>query len=129
LDFNGKIHRIDDATELDNCAVAGALDDPAVMDSDDRIDQVASERPQTRQNPVLIGSGKARLADDVGHQDRGEFPGLAHSANPSDRQPPPFLTAPARSEAWLALPCCAVEDVEAGAHPRVSAREAYPRRA
>ena len=48
LDFNGAIHRVDDAPELDNCAVAGALDDPAVMHGDGWIDQVASENTQTR---------------------------------------------------------------------------------
>ena len=59
------------AAEFDNRAVASALDDPAVMHSDGRVDQVASERPQPRQNPVLVGSGKPRIADDIGHQDRG----------------------------------------------------------
>ena len=63
-------------------AIAGALDDPPVVHGDGRIDQVASERPQPRQNPVLVGSGKPRIADDVGHQDRGEFSGLAHGATP-----------------------------------------------
>ena len=63
-------------------AVAGALDDPTVVYGDGRIDEVASERPQSRQNPVLVGSGKPRIADDVGHQDRREFPGLAHGAMP-----------------------------------------------
>ena len=61
-----------------NAAVAGALDDPAVMRRDCRINEVASERPQPRQNPVLIGSGKPRVADNVGHQGRGEFSRLAH---------------------------------------------------
>jgi hypothetical protein len=82
LDFNGAVHCIDDAPELDNCAVAGALDHPAVVHGDGRIDQVASERPQPRQNSVLVGSRKPRIADDVGHQDRGQFPGLAHGATP-----------------------------------------------
>ena len=82
LDFNGAVHCVDDTPELDNCAIAGALDDPAVVHGDGRIDQVASERPQPRQNPVLVGSGKPRIADDVGHQDRGQFSGLAHGATP-----------------------------------------------
>ena len=82
LDFNGAVHRVDDTPELDDCAVAGALDDPAVVHGDGRIDQVASERPQPRQNPVLVGSGKPRIADDVGHQDRRQFSGLAHGATP-----------------------------------------------
>ena len=52
-------------------AVAGALDDAAVVHGDGRVDQVAAQRPEPRQNPVLVGSGKPRIADDVGHQDRG----------------------------------------------------------
>ena len=58
LDFNGATHRVDYAPELDNCAVASALDDPSVVHGDDRVDQVAAQRPESRQNPVLIGPGK-----------------------------------------------------------------------
>ena len=58
LDFNGEVHRIDDAAELDDAAIAGALDDPAVVHGDDRVDQVAAERPEPGENPVLVGSGK-----------------------------------------------------------------------
>ena len=36
---------------IDNCAVAGALDDPTVMHGDDRIDQVAWERPSRARIP------------------------------------------------------------------------------
>ena len=81
LDFNGAVHRVDDAAELDDAAVAGALDDAAVVHGDGRVDQVAAQRPKPRQNPVLVGSGKPRIADDVGHQDRRQFSGLAHGAN------------------------------------------------
>ena len=81
LDFNGAVHRVDDAAELDDAAVAGALDDPAVVHGDGRVDQVAAERPQPGENPVLVGSGKPRIADHVGHQDRGQFSSLAHGAN------------------------------------------------
>ena len=31
LDFNGAVHCVDDTPELDNCAIAGALDDTSVM--------------------------------------------------------------------------------------------------
>jgi hypothetical protein len=48
------------------------------MDSDDRIDQVASERSQPCQSPVLVRTRKPRVAEDIGHQDRDEFPGLTH---------------------------------------------------
>ena len=67
LDFNGQVHCVDHAAKLDNASVPRALNDPAMMHGDGRVDQVASERPQPRQNPVLVGSGKPRIADDVGH--------------------------------------------------------------
>jgi hypothetical protein len=83
LNFNGAANRVDDTPELDNRAVSGAFDDPAVMHRDCWIDQVASERPQPRQNPVLVGAGKPRIAGDVGHQDRRELSGLGHGAPPA----------------------------------------------
>ena len=95
LDFNGAVHCVDDAPELDDAAVAGALDDPAVVHGDGRIDQVASERPQPRQNPVLVGSGKPRIADDVGHQDRRDFARFPHGAT-SPRPCHPFRVVRAK---------------------------------
>jgi hypothetical protein len=38
LDFNGAVHCVDDTPELDDAAIAGALDDPAVVYGDGRID-------------------------------------------------------------------------------------------
>ena len=61
-------------------AVAGALDDAAVMDGDCRVDQIAAQRSQPRKDAILVGAGKPAVADDIGHQDRREFPGLAHRA-------------------------------------------------
>ena len=43
LDFNGAVHRVHDAAELDNRAVPGALDDAPVVHGDGRIDEIASE--------------------------------------------------------------------------------------
>jgi hypothetical protein len=82
LDFNGEVHCVDDAPELDDAAVAGAPNDPTMVHGDGRIDQVASERAQPRQNPVLVGSCKPRIADDVGHQDRRDFARFRHGAMP-----------------------------------------------
>ncbi len=81
LHFDRAAHRVDHAAEFDDAAVAGALDDAAMVHGDGRIDQVAAERPQPRQRPVLVGPGEPAIADDVGHQDRGEFSGLAHGAS------------------------------------------------
>ena len=85
LDFNGAVHCVDDTPELDDAAVAGALDDPPVVHGDGRIDEVAAQRPQPRENPVFVGSGKPRIADDVGHQDRGQLSGFATALRRRDR--------------------------------------------
>src|SRR6516225_6350489 len=108
LDFDAAIHRIDDAAEFNDAAVAGALDDAAVMHRDGWVDQVASERTQPRQNPVLVGSGKPGVADDIGHQDRGQFPGLAHGANAE------VARSPVSGLSMAARPRCTKKDVEAG---------------
>ena len=81
LYFDRASHRVDYAAEFDEAAVASALNDATMMHRDGRIDQVAAKCPQARQNPVLVGSGKPRIADDVGHQDRRELSSFAHGAN------------------------------------------------
>jgi hypothetical protein len=93
LDFNCAAHRIDGAAELDNRAVAGALDEPAVVGGDGWVDQVASERPKARQRSVLVGPGEPRVADHIGDQDRRQLPGLAHGAS---------RFGPARRSLWAA---------------------------
>ena len=78
LHFDRTAHRIDHAAELDDGAVAGALDNSPVMNGDGRINQVATKRPEPRQGAVLVRAGETRKADDVCSQNRGEFPGLDH---------------------------------------------------
>ena len=70
----------DDAAELDDAAIAGTLDDAAVMHCDSRIDQVAAKGPEASKDSIFIRTRKPRVADDVGHQDRRQLPGLAHSS-------------------------------------------------
>jgi hypothetical protein len=53
--------------ELDNCAVAGALDDAPVMHGEDRIDEIAAKGSQAREDTVLVCASKPRVADDVGY--------------------------------------------------------------
>ena len=86
LDFDGAAHRVDDAAELDDAAVAGALDDAPVMHGDGGIDQVAAQTPEPRQNPVLVRSGEPAVADDIRDQNRRDLPGLAHRAPSGDLQ-------------------------------------------
>ena len=45
LNLDRAAHRVDDAPELDDGAVARALDDPAVMRGDGRVDQIAAQAP------------------------------------------------------------------------------------
>ncbi len=76
-------HRVDDAAELDEAAVPGALDDAPAMRGDGGINQVAAQAPQAREGPILIRPGEPAVADHVGHQDCGELSGLAHCAPPA----------------------------------------------
>ncbi len=71
LHFDRAAHGVDNAAELDDRAVAGALDCPTVMRSDGGIDQIAAETAKAREGSVLVGAGKPAVPDDVGHQDRG----------------------------------------------------------
>jgi hypothetical protein len=80
LHFDCAAHRIDHAAELDDAAVSGALDDPAVVDGGRRIDEITAKGPEARQRAIFIRSGEPAVADQVGDQDRRDFPGLAHGA-------------------------------------------------
>jgi hypothetical protein len=48
LHFDGAAHRIDDTAELDDAPVARALDDPAMMDRDCWVDEIAAEGSEAR---------------------------------------------------------------------------------
>ena len=80
LHFDREAHGIDDAAELDDAAVAGALDDAAMMHGNERVDQVAAERPEPRQNSIFVRTRQPAIADHVGNQDRRNFSGFGHGA-------------------------------------------------
>ena len=65
-------------------AVAGALDDAAVMHGDGGIDEIATEAPQARQRAILVRRGEPAVADNVGDQDCSELARFPHGA-PSGR--------------------------------------------
>src|SRR6202035_2673241 len=83
LHFNREAHRINDAAELDDAAVAGALDDAAMMNGNERVDQVAAERPEARQNSIFVRTGEPAITDHVGNQDRRNFSGFGHGTPPA----------------------------------------------
>jgi hypothetical protein len=47
-------------------AVAGALDDAAVMGGDGRVDEIAPHRAYARKRPLLVGAGKPAEANNIG---------------------------------------------------------------
>ena len=65
LHLDRAAHRVDHAAELDEAAVAGALDDPSVVHGDDRVDQIAAQRPEARKRTILVRAGEPAVTDDV----------------------------------------------------------------
>ena len=68
LDFNRAAHGVDHRAKLDNCPIAGALDDAAAMHGNDWVDEIAAQRPKPRKQAILVSSGKPAETDDVGDQ-------------------------------------------------------------
>jgi hypothetical protein len=76
------------AAKFDDRAVAGALDDAAVMGGDGRVEEITARPPDARQRAVLVSAGEPAAAGNIRDQDRREFPGLAHcSGIPALRRP------------------------------------------
>jgi hypothetical protein len=45
LHLDGRSHRLDHAAELDHRTVAGAFDNPPVVNRDSRVDEIAAQSP------------------------------------------------------------------------------------
>ena len=84
LHLDRAAHGVDHAAKLDDDAVAGALDDTAMMRGDGGIDEIATEAPQARQGAILVRPGESAVADNVGDQDCSELARFPHGA-PSGR--------------------------------------------
>jgi hypothetical protein len=78
LHLNRAADGVDDAAELDDCAVAGALDDAAVMRGDRGIDEIAAQPPDTRKRALFVGAGEPAVTDNIGNQNSRELTGFAH---------------------------------------------------
>jgi hypothetical protein len=79
LHFDGATDRVHHATKLNDRAVAGALDDAAVMSSDGGVNEVAAEAAKTRESSVFVDPSEPGIADDIRHKNRRQFPGFAHA--------------------------------------------------
>jgi len=80
LQLDRAAHGVDHAAELDNEAVAHALDHPPAVDGDRRVDEVAAKRSESSERALLVGGDQPAIADDVGGEDRGNFSRLGHRA-------------------------------------------------
>ena len=78
LHFECAAHRVDDAAELDDAAIAGALDDAVVVHGDCGVNQIAAQRAQSRQGSIFVRAGEPAVSDDVGDQDRSDLPRFRH---------------------------------------------------
>jgi hypothetical protein len=87
LQLGGTAHRVDDAREFRQQAVAGVLYDAATVLRDLRIDQFAQMRPQAFVGAFLIGAHQARIACHIGGEDGGEPAGRGHGS-PGDQGSP-----------------------------------------
>ena len=74
LDLHGARHRVDDAGELDQRAVAHELDDAAVMFGDHRIDDLAAQRLEPGQGARLVEAHQPAVPHHVGGEDRDQLP-------------------------------------------------------
>jgi hypothetical protein len=72
LHLDRTAHRVDDAGEFDQQAVAGRFDDAAAVLGDLRVTKLAADRPQSGKRALLIGLHQPRIARDIGRQDRRE---------------------------------------------------------
>ena len=70
LDRDRAGHGIDHRGELDDGAVAHQLDDAALVLGQQRVDRGLAQRLDRGQRASLVGLDQARVADDVGGQDR-----------------------------------------------------------
>ena len=76
-------HRVDHAAELDEGSIASAFHHASGVHRDGRINEVAAERPESRERPIFVRPSQPAVSDDIGGQDRRKLAGLAHLAPPS----------------------------------------------
>ena len=70
LELDGRAQRIDGAGELDQCTVAGQLDQPAAVAGQCRLEPLLAMLPQARKRAALVAAHQAGVADDVRSDDR-----------------------------------------------------------
>ena len=69
LQFHGTAHRVDDAREFRQHAIAGILDDAAGMLADLRVEELAAMRLEALVCALLVRPHQPRILDDIGAED------------------------------------------------------------
>jgi hypothetical protein len=72
LHRNGAGHGLNHAREFDEDAIAGRLDDPALVLGNLRVDQFATMSSEPREGASLVESHEAAVADDIGGENGRE---------------------------------------------------------
>jgi hypothetical protein len=73
-------HRIDDAGKFHQHAVAGGLDDAALVLGDLRVEEVAAQRLEAFERAFFVRPHQPRIPRHIGGEDRGEAAGRGHSS-------------------------------------------------
>jgi hypothetical protein len=81
LDTDGAVDRIHDAGELGEQAVAHALDEPAVLAGQQRLDQFGAAGEQTRERAPFIPLHQPRIAGHIRGEDRSKTTSRAWSGH------------------------------------------------
>ena len=96
LHFDCAAHRVHDAPEFDDRAIARTLDDAPAMNRNDGVDEIAAKGSQAREDAILVRAREPAISNDVRDQNRRKFSGLGHCAvldsqhasTKDDRSPP-----------------------------------------
>jgi hypothetical protein len=78
LALDCRLHRLADAGELDQGAVAHELNGAPAMAGEDRFKRLLAQCLEPRDRPGLVLLDEMRVAHHIGRQDRGEAPLDAH---------------------------------------------------
>jgi hypothetical protein len=80
LQFHGTAHRVDDAREFRQHAIASILDDAAGMLADLRVEELAAMRLEALVRALLVRAHQPRIARHIGSEDRGKTAGRGHGS-------------------------------------------------
>ena len=83
LHFDCATRCIDHTAELGDEPVARALDDSAMVRGDRRLDQITEERAKPRKRALFVRACQPAITDDIGDQDRRDFPSRSGRLSPS----------------------------------------------